>query len=206
MSSAIGYRTLLRAELVIAITEAWPLLGGVHASGWLEHPLHADGILIRDNDIDCDQAQHLAIAWPIGRLFGTSGELRWECLENQLITDEQTPDGDLPPEQIQLVLTITLPPPVNAADELTQRGYLEVRTLVQAHEERVMLWGRKTSEKGWSVERIPELRYPEAWSGPYAAIITYGYLIEAAPDRPYDSETIRYVRYAGALQLGAAIQ
>lgn len=179
MTPQIGYRVVEQNQLVDALADVWSYLDAddTSLSAWLENPVCEDGLRLCDADITSHHLTTLVDRWTEGRLFGASGEVRWICLDTS---------------RVHLVL-------------LSDRGvpgrYEAIRNLEYAteeeEEERLLLWGRYTTGKGWSEDRIPVLRYPAHWRGEYAAIIARRYELGANIQRPYDSYLVRYIRYDG---------
>jgi hypothetical protein len=180
VSPEIGYKTIATdGWYAAAVDEAWAILGSASPSAWLEDPARVDGLLLRDGDVQHDEARQWLAMWPEGRLFGPGGELRWT-----------RPDAT----GVHLVLisdTMALP-----------ATYSGRKTISHLYDERTLLWGRYDSSKNaWLEGRIPELRYPERWPGPYAGLYMRYYELSVSESRPYISEIVRYWAYDGAVEL-----
>ena len=181
----------LQGSFATIVRACWPFVCGQDelASAWLEDdPLYADGLRLRDaalgaddanGGLSLDQAQALPKRWPEGRIFGSQGELRWECRSA---------------DTMDLVLTTDRP-----AEGALPDGFDHKLDLDALGEEALLLWGN--NEKGsWSEERIPQLPYPSQWQGPYATILSRSYLHIGCEDRLYESRIVRYRGYNGAYQ------
>lgn len=179
MSAEIGYRTITTDAYAAAIDEVWVIIGSAKLSAWLEDPVRVDGLLLRDSDVQRDEARQWLATWPEGRLFGPEGEIHWTRLTAA---------------EVHLVVisdTMTLP-----------ETYSGRKTISHLYDERALLWGRYSSSRQvWLEGRIPELRYPAHWQGPYAGLCMRYYELGASASRPYTSEIVRYLVYDGAVEL-----
>ncbi len=179
MRAEIGYRTDATDAYAAAVDEAWAIIGSATPSAWLENPARANGLLLRDGDVQQGEARQWLMTWPEGRLFGPGGEIRWIQLDAA---------------RVHLVLisdAMALPETYNARE-----------TISHLHDECTLLWGSYSASKNaWLEGRIPELRYPAHWRGPYAGLRMRYYELAASPSRPYISEIIRYLAYDGAITL-----
>ena len=186
----IGYQCVEGSALGTRIQEVldqWP--DGTW-SAWLEDPLRSDGIELQDASVDRATAAQLWEYWPMGQLFQEHAQLRWEKLDEKYYQLVLIADGQQDSKDSVLAAYQGL------------RQLMPYGPQAEKHnEERLMLWGRTSDLKGWSVERIPKLRYPSTWQGPYAALYIRRYLIEADRERPYDSIVIRMLRFDGNVRL-----
>lgn len=190
MTAHINYRTILPGAFATVVREAWPALGVERLSAWLEAPMRVKGLKLHDGEVEIEQIQGWlseqtddeADYWPQGHLFGALGELRWE-----LISDEVH------------VVVIT-----DVDEAQLPGGYAgQWLPLDQRADERLFLWGSHSTAKGWSEDRIPELRYPSKWHGPYAAVHTRRYELTESAARPYDSIVVRYLSFNGNIPRSA---
>lgn len=187
MTAQIGYDVIAHDAGAFAdkLTAVWDYLGPNAEnwlSAWLEDPQRQDGLCVRDADVGVEEAQQWLATWPQGRIFGTTGELRWECLDNG-----------------QLHLVLTGDNGVTASFAQHKRAL----NLEYLGDEELFLWGtyydtdeQEQEEHRWHEDRIPELRYPKLWCGTYARLRTRAYEHVADMQRPYDSRIVRYVGYS----------
>jgi hypothetical protein len=194
MMPLIAYKLIPAADFASEINAAWSALvpQTEDCSAWLEAPLNPRGLALRDRDVSLTEAGGLLNDWPDGRLFGPIGELRWERTGDTTVHLVLTSDIGAAgfPAGYDGALTLVVIEPVEGIG--LQGG------AAAPESPQVLLWGHKGS-RGWSEERIPELRYPATWPGPYAAVIVRSYEHQADPARPYDSQIVRYLGYNGAI-------
>ncbi len=181
MTAQIGYVVIERDQHAFAakLAEVWHCLGPNDKnclSAWLENPECKEGLCLRDADVGLAEAQQWLAKWPQGRIFGSTGELRWECLDNG---------------QLHLVLT---------SDNGVMESFVHhepALNLEYLGDEELFLWGTyDNQEQMWHEDRIPKLCYPELWCGTYARLCTRAYEHVADMQRPYDSRIVRYVGYS----------
>jgi hypothetical protein len=174
----IGYRKITHEEFATTLAAVWEHLGA-SVSAWLENPFREDGLCLRDADVSLEETRQWLESWPQGRVFGANGDLQWECLDKKRVHLVLISDSGVPAEYGHNALPLEL-----------------------LENEDVLLWGSRKGTQEWREDRLPTLRYPSAWCGPHAVIQTriYEHRADAAKQRPYDSQIVRYVAYDGNRQ------